>query len=692
MGNKGNSPIRDNDGTKKVLIEAGSHNMGGSIRFRSCFVCAVRYTVFFFLCLLPPLSSNGQLKADALATPTHRPGGRPRRCLALFLAPAGHGHPSASSFLALGPIFLPSRTLPLGRRNTYRAMMNNGTTNGTQTTKQRTNVAGGATDGAGRGDANSATSNGTGGGVSSSSSSTSSSNSSSTTSKPQGIVYPHQQQHIHQQQQQQQQQQMVAAAAAAQFDFTFPFVPYSTHGTVCGPMRYCHPNGVIPFYAGEHQHQQQQLQTTTTASMISNGRSVEQQRHAHQHHHHQQQQGDEDDAVKGSSGGGQKRHSSAGGASSSSAASSAGTTRHHQQQQQQQQNGHDTTARELNLSMANGTATPNGREESNGIVVGNRTDATRTDLRVKEEPFTLAAHQSVALSCALQQNTTTAADEQHQPDPYLILGPTSSRLAAAGSGQIQLWQFLLELLSDQRNAEMITWEGTDGEFKLCEPDEVARRWGERKSKPHMNYDKMSRALRYYYDKQIMSKVHGKRYAYKFDFHGIVQAMQPPQNMHHHHHHHHHQLHHHSAAGAGGEAASGAVAAHATMAAAAAGDLFSQAASRLSGAASGAASASDFMQQASQWTANYRSLINPAVLQPAARFFNSTMGSAYNQFGVTAGGCFPSLYSTTSMVTNGVGTYAAGPGSAATVGTAKCTHQQQSTTTGDASSLPNFFRG
>lgn len=109
-------------------------------------------------------------------------------------------------------------------------------------------------------------------------------------------------------------------------------------------------------------------------------------------------------------------------------------------------------------------------------------------------------------------------------DPYQILGPTSSRLASAGSGQIQLWQFLLELLSDSRNAEAITWEGTQGEFKLVDPDDVARRWGERKSKPHMNYDKMSRALRYYYDKNIMSKVHGKRYAYKFDFHGMHSAL------------------------------------------------------------------------------------------------------------------------------------------------------------------------
>uniref|UniRef100_A0A3Q3JAU8 Fli-1 proto-oncogene, ETS transcription factor a n=1 Tax=Monopterus albus TaxID=43700 RepID=A0A3Q3JAU8_MONAL len=111
-------------------------------------------------------------------------------------------------------------------------------------------------------------------------------------------------------------------------------------------------------------------------------------------------------------------------------------------------------------------------------------------------------------------------------DPYQILGPTSSRLANPGSGQIQLWQFLLELLSDSANAGCITWEGTNGEFKMTDPDEVARRWGERKSKPNMNYDKLSRALRYYYDKNIMTKVHGKRYAYKFDFHGIAQALQP----------------------------------------------------------------------------------------------------------------------------------------------------------------------
>ena len=38
-------------------------------------------------------------------------------------------------------------------------------------------------------------------------------------------------------------------------------------------------------------------------------------------------------------------------------------------------------------------------------------------------------------------------------------------------------------------------EGEKGEFRLLEPDEVAKRWGERKNKQNMNYDKLSRALR-----------------------------------------------------------------------------------------------------------------------------------------------------------------------------------------------------
>ena len=66
---------------------------------------------------------------------------------------------------------------------------------------------------------------------------------------------------------------------------------------------------------------------------------------------------------------------------------------------------------------------------------------------------------------------------------------------AGNNGQIQLWQFLLELLTDPRMQDCISWVGVNGEFKLLEPELVAQKWGERKNKPSMNYEKLSRALR-----------------------------------------------------------------------------------------------------------------------------------------------------------------------------------------------------
>lgn len=54
---------------------------------------------------------------------------------------------------------------------------------------------------------------------------------------------------------------------------------------------------------------------------------------------------------------------------------------------------------------------------------------------------------------------------------------------------------------------MICWTNREaGEFKLKNQEEVARRWGNLKHRPGMNYDKLSRALRYYYQKGIIKKV------------------------------------------------------------------------------------------------------------------------------------------------------------------------------------------
>ena len=69
---------------------------------------------------------------------------------------------------------------------------------------------------------------------------------------------------------------------------------------------------------------------------------------------------------------------------------------------------------------------------------------------------------------------------------------------------------------DSSKEVIISWTGDVAwEFKLHDPDEVARLWGCRKNKPKMNYEKLSRGLRYYYDKKIITKTQGKRYVYKF---------------------------------------------------------------------------------------------------------------------------------------------------------------------------------
>ncbi|XP_078002659.1 protein C-ets-2 isoform X2 [Phascolarctos cinereus] len=104
------------------------------------------------------------------------------------------------------------------------------------------------------------------------------------------------------------------------------------------------------------------------------------------------------------------------------------------------------------------------------------------------------------------------SDPVEQGKPVI---PAAILAGFTGNGPIQLWQFLLELLTDKSCQSFISWTGDGWEFKLADPDEVARRWGRRKNKPKMNYEKLSRGLRYYYDKNIIHKTSGKRYVYRF---------------------------------------------------------------------------------------------------------------------------------------------------------------------------------
>merc|ERR1711971_1257462 len=75
---------------------------------------------------------------------------------------------------------------------------------------------------------------------------------------------------------------------------------------------------------------------------------------------------------------------------------------------------------------------------------------------------------------------------------------TSSRDASSPSsgacGQPQLWQFLLELLANPNEySDYICWENPrgNGDFRLIDPEEIAKFGVSEKTKQNMNYDKLS---------------------------------------------------------------------------------------------------------------------------------------------------------------------------------------------------------
>ncbi|XP_034948779.1 ETS translocation variant 1-like [Chelonus insularis] len=144
---------------------------------------------------------------------------------------------------------------------------------------------------------------------------------------------------------------------------------------------------------------------------------------------------------------------------------------------------------------------------------------TLTELGIQSEVRNLAWDRT-NVGYQRKSPSTASWNADYIKRPSSSTGITSWNDVAVGyqqqrRGSLQLWQFLVALLDDPANAPCITWTGRGMEFKLIEPEEVARRWGVQKNRPAMNYDKLSRSLRYYYEKGIMQKVAGERYVYKF---------------------------------------------------------------------------------------------------------------------------------------------------------------------------------
>ncbi|XP_049522081.1 ets DNA-binding protein pokkuri-like isoform X2 [Dermacentor silvarum] len=103
-----------------------------------------------------------------------------------------------------------------------------------------------------------------------------------------------------------------------------------------------------------------------------------------------------------------------------------------------------------------------------------------------------------------------------------VTPPATGRVVADAPGDKMsvrlLWDFLQQLLNDpeQKYRYCITWKDqAKGVFKITDPHRLAKLWGMQKNHLNMNFDKMSRAMRYYYRVKILQKEPGERLCYRF---------------------------------------------------------------------------------------------------------------------------------------------------------------------------------
>lgn len=96
----------------------------------------------------------------------------------------------------------------------------------------------------------------------------------------------------------------------------------------------------------------------------------------------------------------------------------------------------------------------------------------------------------------------------------LFISPKKSKHAPRGT---HLWEFIRDILiHPEKNHGLMKWEDRrEGVFKFLKSEAVAQMWGQKKKNSSMTYEKLSRAMRYYYKRDILERVDGRRLVYKF---------------------------------------------------------------------------------------------------------------------------------------------------------------------------------
>ncbi|XP_058389790.1 ETS-related transcription factor Elf-3 isoform X3 [Diceros bicornis minor] len=115
---------------------------------------------------------------------------------------------------------------------------------------------------------------------------------------------------------------------------------------------------------------------------------------------------------------------------------------------------------------------------------------------------------------------TGASQSSHSSDSGgsdVDLDPTDSKLFSSAPRGTHLWEFIRDILiHPELNEGLMKWENRrEGVFKFLRSEAVAQLWGQKKRNSSMTYEKLSRAMRYYYKREILERVDGRRLVYKF---------------------------------------------------------------------------------------------------------------------------------------------------------------------------------
>merc|ERR1712032_622948 len=95
-------------------------------------------------------------------------------------------------------------------------------------------------------------------------------------------------------------------------------------------------------------------------------------------------------------------------------------------------------------------------------------------------------------------------------------GKKTQRSRKEGSS-LKISQWIVELLRNpETNPSVIMWEDEPaGKFRVINSNAFAALWAKVQKNPAMNYEKLSRAMRYYYRNKEIEMVKGERLTYKF---------------------------------------------------------------------------------------------------------------------------------------------------------------------------------